>query len=71
MSSRLRKHLRHKMMLPSSHMLSNGLDKSGNTPVASGGFADVWKGSYYDRIVAIKALRIYNNDDLRKFKRWA
>ena len=31
-----------------------------------GGFADVWKGKYRDRDVAIKVLRTYSDSDLRK-----
>ena len=41
----------------------------GKHPVASGGFGDVWKGTYDERSVAIKALRIYKNDDMRKVRR--
>ena len=31
-----------------------------------GGFADVWKGKYRDRDVAIKVLRTYSTSDLQK-----
>ena len=31
-----------------------------------GGFADVWKGKYRDRDVAIEVLRTYSNSDLQK-----
>jgi serine/threonine protein kinase len=56
-------------LLPSSYMLSEGLTKIGNLPIASGGFADVWKGLYKDHGVAIKSLRVYDMskfDDIRK-----
>ena len=47
-------------------MLSDGLVSTGSIPVASGTFADVWRGTYPpSSVVAIKALRIYNNDELR------
>ena len=38
------------------------------TGVASyrGGFADVWKGKYRSRDVAVKVLRTYLNSDLQK-----
>ena len=31
-----------------------------------GGSADVWKGSYYGRDVAVKVIRTYSNSDLQK-----
>ncbi|KAF9645013.1 kinase-like protein [Thelephora ganbajun] len=31
-----------------------------------GGFADVWKGEYYGREVAVKVLRTYSNSDFQK-----
>lgn len=37
--------------------------------IASGGFGDVWEGTYDGRRVAIKALRVYKNDDKRKVSR--
>ncbi|TDL15497.1 kinase-like protein [Rickenella mellea] len=33
--------------------------RTGTDPVAGGGFADVWKGYFADKPVALKALRIY------------
>lgn len=32
----------------------------------SGGYADVWKGEYCGRDVAVKVIRTYSNSDLRK-----
>lgn len=55
-------------LLPTSHMLTKGLTKLGGVPVASGGFADVWLGDYSDIPVAIKALRIYRDDDQQILK---
>ena len=34
-----------------------------------GGFADVWKGTYHGREVAIKVLRVYATSDLQKITR--
>ena len=31
-----------------------------------GGFADVWKGEYRGRDVAVKVIRTYSNSDLQK-----
>ena len=31
-----------------------------------GGFADVWKGEYRGREVAVKAIRTYSNSDLQR-----
>lgn len=45
--------------LPTSTLLSAELEKHGSTPVASGGFTDIWQGEHYGSQVAIKAFRIY------------
>ena len=50
-------------------MLTEGLEKTGDLPEATGGFADVWNGTYNGRQVAIKALRIYNTDDVQAIKK--
>ena len=31
-----------------------------------GGSADVWKGDYHGKDVAVKVIRTYSNDELRK-----
>ena len=36
------------------------------TQIGSGGFADVWQGTYDGMQVAIKRLRVGENDDLMK-----
>ena len=54
--------------LPTSVLLSTGLEKRGTIPVASGGFADIWRGEYYARQVAIKAFRIYPAQNLKQAK---
>jgi len=55
--------------LPTSALLSTGLEKRGNIAVASGGFTDVWRGEYYATQVAIKAFRIYPAQDLKEAKK--
>jgi hypothetical protein len=34
-----------------------------------GGFADVWKGQYQGQEVAVKVLRVYQDDDREKMKK--
>lgn len=38
-------------------------------PIATGGFGDVWKCAYDGRRVAVKALRVYKDEDMHKVKR--
>lgn len=52
--------------LPASHIISENLIRTSEEPVASGGYGDVWEGIYNDKRVAIKALRVYRDDDVRK-----
>ena len=52
--------------LPVSHIISQKLIQTSETAVASGGFGDVWEGIWNDKRVAIKALRVYKDDDIRK-----
>ena len=54
--------------LPTSALLSAGLEKRGNIAVASGGFTDIWRGEYYAMQVAIKAFRIYPAQNLKEAK---
>jgi len=54
--------------LPTSAVLSTGLEKRGNIAVASGGFTDIWRGEYYSKQVAIKAFRIYPAQNLKEAK---
>ena len=54
--------------LPTSAVLSAGLDKRGNIAVASGGLTDVWRGEYGGTPVAIKAFRIYPAQNLKEAK---
>ncbi|KAF9779787.1 kinase-like domain-containing protein [Thelephora terrestris] len=48
--------------LPSSHIISGDLTRVGESAIAYGGFADVWKGDQGGKIVCIKVLRIAVND---------
>jgi len=45
-------------LLPNSHVISDGLEITSSSPVASGAFADVYQGTYRGRSVAIKTLRL-------------
>lgn len=45
------------------------VNKVGEWPFDSGGFGDVWKGTYEGRDVAIKALRVYKNEGKRQASR--
>ena len=49
-------------------MLSNGLKKRGDTPVASGGLTDAWRGEYSGTQVVIKAFRIHPAQNLKEAK---
>ena len=53
-------------MLPASHMILENLIQTSEYPVASGSFGDVWQGIHNDKPVAIKALRVYKRDDVKK-----
>ena len=64
----LRKLCGSREILPSSHFLSDGLVKLGEDPVAHGGSAEVWEGTYEERKVAIKRLRC-SNDYLAQIKK--
>ena len=44
--------------LPTSAILSSGLQRLGGIAVASGGFSDIWRGDLNDVQVAMKAFRL-------------
>ena len=44
--------------LPSSYVIEDGIEAEGSRACALGGAADVWKGRYDGKLVAIKSLRI-------------
>lgn len=56
-------------LLPASHIIPDNLIQTSENPVASGGFGDVWEGKCADEPVAIKALRVYKPDDVRKVRK--
>jgi hypothetical protein len=50
-------------LLPRSLTLPFSYDTTEH-PLTHGGFADVWKGQYQGREVAVKVLKVYEIDDL-------
>lgn len=57
---RLRQVCGYHNILPSSHIISAGLNITGEHAAAYGGFADVWEGMLGSEKVCVKVLRIYN-----------
>jgi hypothetical protein len=55
--------------LPNSYIISDGLEKIDEYAFTSGGFADVWRGTYNNKKVAIKAFRIFAARDLVQVKK--
>ena len=53
-------------LLPASHMIPEDLIQTSEYPVASGSFGEVWEGIHNDKRIAIKALRVYRTDDVKK-----
>jgi len=56
-------------ILPSSHVISDALNREDNEPKYSGGFADVYQGTYKGELVAIKSLRVQYARDWTTFRR--
>ncbi|TDL15149.1 kinase-like protein [Rickenella mellea] len=42
------------------------IERFGDHPMTGGGFADIWKGTLMNCPVALKALRVFNNDSSKK-----
>ena len=51
-------------VLPSSFILADGFDTLESRPFTSGGFADVYRGTYKGQPVVAKALKTTSVDDL-------
>ena len=49
--------------------LLDKLIRTSEHPLAPGGFGDVWEGTYNDKCVVIKVLRVHKEDDLRRVKK--
>ena len=52
-------------LLPTSLQIPICYNRLGN-PLYRGGFADVWKGEYQSRHVAVKVLRVYSTSEIFK-----
>ena len=55
----------HHALLPRALKIPACYDRTG-TALYRGGFADVWKGKHCGRDVAVKVIRTYSDDDLRR-----
>ena len=55
--------------LPASYIIRERLIKTTDQPTAPGKLGDVWEGIYNGSRVAIKALRVYKDDDVRKVRK--
>lgn len=55
--------------LPYSHMILEGLQQTSSQPLMRGGFSEVYAGSYKNRQVAIKSIRIYHHDNMFEVKK--
>ena len=56
------------MQLPTSAILSAGLDKRGDVAITSGGLTDIWPGEYRGAQVTIKVFRIHPSQKREKAK---
>jgi len=54
---------------PTSHIIPQKSIQTTGRPTAPNGPGDVWEGIYHGKRVVIKALRVYKEDDVRKFKK--
>ena len=55
-------------ILPRSCIISASISKNCDIALASGGFADVWKGRHNGNPVCVKAFRAYTAENLAKIK---
>ncbi|KLO06861.1 kinase-like protein [Schizopora paradoxa] len=57
-------------LLPKSITLSESdINRTSTAPSCGGGFADVYEGVYLGKLVALKALRVYGKDNIRKVQK--
>ena len=58
-------------VLPDLYIIpESNIERLGDSPISSGGFSDVWPGVYEgDKSVAIKVIRYYDYENIRKIKR--
>ena len=57
-------------LLPTSYTIpERHIQQTTEQPVASGVFGNVWEGIYNGERVAMKALRVFKEDDVRKVKK--
>jgi len=62
----LRKTCAEAGVLPTSYYLDDKqIKKLNDVPFASGGYSDVWRASYKEENVSIKAFRVYTTDNLK------
>jgi hypothetical protein len=57
------------MLLPSSHVLSAELLNTNENAFASGGFSDVFQGTYAGSNVCVKRLRMGSTSSIEKTKK--
>ena len=55
-------------ILPKSLAIPVSYDQT-KVPFCHGGFADVWKGTYYNLEVAVKVAKLYECDDHEEIRR--
>lgn len=54
-------------ILPTSYYLDDSqIKKLNEVPFASGGYSDVWRASYREENVSIKAFRVYATDNIKQ-----
>jgi len=63
-----------RMLLPSSHVLTDNVLDIDESPFSSGGFSDVFEGTYRGRKVCIKRPRVVsaeNSEEITKGGAWS
>jgi len=55
--------------LPTSAVISAGLEKHGATPITTGGLADIWPGVHNSKRVVIKEFRVYPEKSMSEAKK--